>query len=97
MIAAQDEDSDAYKDLINIEQIGSSVATDLISFFAETHNQDVLSALLLQITIEPTARPSIASSPIAGKIIVFTGSLETMSRSEAKTQAQSLGAKVAGV
>ncbi len=96
MIAAQDEDSDAYKDLINIEQIGSSVATDLISFFAETHNQDVLSALLQQITIEPTARPSIASSPIAGKIIVFTGSLESMSRSEAKTQAQSLGAKVAG-
>ena len=96
MIAAQDEDSDAYKDLINIEQIGSSVATDLISFFAETHNHDVLSALLQQITIEPTARPSIASSPIAGKIIVFTGSLETMSRSEAKTQAQSLGAKVAG-
>ena len=96
MIAAQDEDSDAYKDLINIEQIGSSVATDLMSFFAESHNREVLDALLEQVTIEASAKPDATSSPIAGKIIVFTGALETMSRSEAKAKAQSLGAKVAG-
>ncbi len=96
MLAAQDQDSDSYKDLINIEQIGSSVATDLIAFFAEAHNRDVLDALIQEITVEAADKPDIASSPIAGKIVVFTGTLETMSRSEAKAQAQSLGAKVAG-
>ncbi len=96
MIAAQDEESEAYRDLVNIEQIGSLVATDLVAFFTENHNRDVLDALVSQITIEAAARPNIAASPIAGKTIVFTGTLETMSRSEAKARAQSLGAKVAG-
>ena len=96
MITGHDGESEAYKDLVNIEQIGSSVAADLVAFFAEEHNRDVLAALAAQITIEPAARPDAGASPIAGKTIVFTGTLETMSRGEAKAQAQALGAKVAG-
>jgi DNA ligase (NAD+) len=96
MAAARDSESDAYNDLVNIEQIGSSVAVDLVAFFAEAHNREVLHALTQQITIEPAARPDITTSPIVGMTIVFTGTLETMSRGEAKAQAQTLGAKVAG-
>jgi DNA ligase (NAD+) len=96
MIVAHDSESETYKDLINIEQIGSSVAADLGAFFAEKHNRDVLTALSAQISIEAAARLDTAASPIAGKTIVFTGTLESMSRGEAKAQAQALGAKVAG-
>ncbi len=96
MIAARKPDSEAYRDLINIEQIGSSVATDLIGFFAEAHNREVLDALTDQVKIEASAQPDTTASPVAGQTIVFTGTLESMSRSEAKAKAQSLGAKVAG-
>ena len=96
MVAAQDQESEAYKDLINIEQIGGSVAADLVGFFAEQHNLDVLSALTKEIKIQDAQKPDTSSSPVAGKTIVFTGTLETMSRGEAKAKAQSMGAKVAG-
>jgi DNA ligase (NAD+) len=96
MVAAKDEESDAYRDLINIEQIGESVATDLIAFFAEKHNREVVDALDKALTIEPFVAPAVGDSPIAGKIVVFTGTLVATSRSEAKAKAQSLGAKVAG-
>ncbi|MHB1204749.1 MAG: NAD-dependent DNA ligase LigA [Rhodospirillaceae bacterium] len=96
MVAAKDEESDAYRDLINIEQIGASVATDLIAFFAEKHNREVVDALDKALTIEPFVAPAAGDSPIAGKTIVFTGTLVAMGRSEAKAKAQSLGAKVAG-
>ena len=96
MIAAQDEESDAYRDLTNIEQIGPSVATDVVAFFAEKHNREILEALDKQLTIEPFVAPAVGDSPIAGKIVVFTGTLVAMGRSEAKAKAQSLGAKVAG-
>ncbi len=96
MIAARDEDSDAYRDLTNIEQIGPSVATDVVAFFAEKHNRDILDTLDKELTIEPFEAPDVGDSPIAGKIVVFTGTLVAMGRSEAKAQAQALGAKVAG-
>ncbi len=96
MIAAKDEASDAYRDLTNIEQIGPSVATDVVAFFAEKHNRDILTALDKELTIEPFVAPALGDSPIAGKIVVFTGTLVATSRSEAKAKAQSLGAKVAG-
>ncbi len=94
--AAQDRDSEAYNDLINIEDIGPSVADDLIGFFTETHNLDLLDELEGALKIEPYALPSAGDSPVAGKTVVFTGSLEQVTRSEAKAKAESLGAKVAG-
>ncbi|MCC6915059.1 MAG: NAD-dependent DNA ligase LigA [Rhodospirillaceae bacterium] len=97
MTAAKDEDSDAFRELTGIEQVGPSVATDLIGFFAEKHNRDVLAALRKAgVTAEDFVRPDTSNSPIAGKTVVFTGTLEKMGRNEAKAGALALGAKVAG-
>lgn len=94
--AAQDRSSEAYADLLNIESVGAAVADDLLAFFAEPHNQDILDKLSEELIIQDFQAPDTASSPLAGKTIVFTGTLETMSRNEAKAGAQALGAKVAG-
>tara|TARA_R110002096_G_scaffold79114_10_gene185862 strand:- start:979 stop:3063 length:2085 start_codon:yes stop_codon:yes gene_type:complete len=91
--AAQDADSDAYADLINIDQMGKDVAADLIAFFAEQHNRDVVADLMQYLTLEPPA--AVQASAISGKTVVFTGTLERMTRAEAKARAESLGAKVA--
>lgn len=96
MTAAGDPESEARADLLNIDQIGSSVAKDLTDFFAETHNQQVLDDLAAELTIEPFAAPVATGSPVAGKTVVFTGTLTRVGRSEAKARAESLGAKVAG-
>lgn len=95
MIKAHDPESAAYQHLTTIDGIGSQVAVDLIGFFYEKHNQDLLKALKAGIDILPAAAP-VANSVISGKTVVFTGSLEKMSRAEAKAKAESLGAKVAG-
>ncbi|MCH2276890.1 NAD-dependent DNA ligase LigA [Thalassospira sp.] len=89
-------DSDALRDLINIDQIGPSVAHDLIEFMAEEHNRDVLDDLQAVLTIENVEAPQVTDSPVSGKTVVFTGKLELFSRNEAKVKAESLGAKVAG-
>ncbi len=96
LTAAQDAESPEYADLINIDGIGSSVAADLIGFFAEPHNQQVLDRLVDQVRIEAAAPAASADSPVAGKTVVFTGTLATMGRGEAKARAEALGAKVAG-
>ncbi|PPR73256.1 MAG: DNA ligase [Alphaproteobacteria bacterium MarineAlpha3_Bin2] len=96
MQAAQDRDGDAYGELTNIDGIGPSVADDLLGFCAEAHNRDVLDALGELLTVEDFEAPDIGDSPVAGKTVVFTGTLETLSRAEAKAKAEALGAKVAG-
>jgi DNA ligase (NAD+) len=96
MDAAADPDSDAYRDLVNIDGIGPAVADDLMAFVAEKHNRDVLDDLGKQLAVEDFVAPDDASSPLAGKTVVFTGTLERMSRGEAKARAEALGAKVAG-
>jgi len=96
MIAAQDRDGEAYQNLINIEDIGPAVADDLIGFFAEEHNKAVLSDLASYVEIQPYDAPQQSDSPVSGKVVVFTGSLEKITRSEAKAKAESLGAKVSG-
>ncbi|MBL4804443.1 MAG: NAD-dependent DNA ligase LigA [Alphaproteobacteria bacterium] len=93
---AQDQENSAFEDLLNIEDIGPSVAEDLIAFFAEEHNQEVLNDLESLLTIKPYDMPQSADSPVSGKTVVFTGTLETMTRAEAKARAETLGAKVAG-
>lgn len=96
MNAAQDQESEHYSSLLNIEDIGASVATDLLDFFAEPHNKVVVSNLLEQITVTDYKPVKVSNSPVAGKTVVFTGSLVKMTRAEAKAKAESLGAKVAG-
>ena len=96
MVKAQDRESSAYQDLINIEDIGPSVADDLIGFFAEPHNQEVLDSLLREIEIEPYVQVQVSDNPVSGKVVVFTGTLSKITRAEAKAKAESLGAKVSG-
>ena len=96
MNGAQDRDSDAYGDLVNIDGIGPSVADDILAFFAEPHNRDALADLASLMSVEAFQAPHQGSSPIADKTVVFTGSLETLTRNEAKARAEALGAKVAG-
>ena len=88
--------SDAYNDIDNIEGIGETVVDALIDFFGEPHNITAIDDLLAQITVEPFVRVRVASAAVGGKTVVFTGTLERMSRGEAKAQAERLGAKVAG-
>lgn len=93
---ADDESDAAYTDLLSIEDIGPSVADDLIGFFAEEHNQTVLDKILAQLQVESYQRPDNLDTAVAGKTVVFTGTLSKMGRSEAKAKAESLGAKVSG-
>lgn len=94
MIAAKDQESESYTGLISIDGIGPSVSEDLIAFFDEPHNLQVLHNLLEEITVLNETPPQISDSPLANKTIVFTGTLERMTRAEAKVRAESLGAKV---
>jgi len=88
------EGSEARAEIDNIEGLGDVVAEAIADFFAEKHNEDELDALLQHVT--PLPMEAVASkSPVAGKTIVFTGTLERMTRDEAKAQAERLGAKVA--
>ncbi len=96
MIAAADRESEAWHDLDNISQIGESVATDLVAFFAEPHNRTVVKALAAEVAVTAVKAPAArADSAVAGKIVVFTGELTTMTRREAKARAEALGAKTA--
>jgi DNA ligase (NAD+) len=85
--------SDERLELGSISGIGPTIATDLAAFFTEQHNLKTLDALETFLTIEDEAATTTSDSPLAGKTIVFTGTL-TMARPEAKARAESLGAKV---
>ena len=95
MVAAQNPDSEEYLELFNIDGVGSSVTTDLVTFMNEQHNVQAIDDLIQLINVRDFTQP-INDSPIYGKTIVFTGSLNQMTRPEAKARAESLGAKVAG-
>ena len=91
-----DKGNAAWQDLVSVAGIGSVVAEAVVEFFAEEHNREAIDALLAEVT-PLDEQPIVAvSSPVAGKTVVFTGSLEKMSRDEAKAVAEKLGAKVAG-
>ncbi len=94
--AAADPASEEHADITSIGGIGPVVAEAVVEFFKEEHNEEMLDALLAQVTPEPMEAPATTHSPVAGKTVVFTGSLEQMTREEAKAMAERLGAKVAG-
>jgi len=80
---------------IGTRDIGPEVAEALLDFFAEPHNREAVADLASELVIEDVVHETLAS-PVSGKTVVFTGKLETMSRDEAKAQAERLGAKAAG-
>ncbi|WP_436637869.1 NAD-dependent DNA ligase LigA [Microbaculum sp. FT89] len=93
--AGEGADSEAYQYLLSIEGIGETVADALVEFFAEPRNEDQIDALLAEVTPKEAQVPQATESPVAGKTVVFTGSLERLTRDEAKAMAERYGAKVA--
>ena len=93
--AGVDGEGDAFAALDNIDGIGPAVAVAIADFFAETHNIEVVEDLLKEVTPAPLEKVK-HGSPVSAKTVVFTGTLERMTRSEAKARAERLGAKVAG-
>jgi len=93
-IASQDKKSIEYKHLTNISGIGTTAGDAIVDFFNNDHNVKVIKELISLIEISDFVPTYSTQSKIAGKTIVFTGALDKMSRGEAKTKAESLGANV---
>jgi len=89
-------DNVEWTELTAIDGVGSVMATSVTEAFQNPHERAAMDALAGQLTITNIAPRQTDGSPIAGKTVVFTGTLEKMSRAEAKARAESLGAKVAG-
>jgi len=92
-VAKGDEETIAEMDAI--DQIGDTVIESVKAYFGESHNRGIVERLTRQVTILDAEKPK-RDSAIAGKTVVFTGSLEKMTREEAKATAERLGAKAAG-
>jgi DNA ligase (NAD+) len=96
MKASASLSGEAWAELNSIDGIGEVVARAMVEFYKEERNLDVIGRLLQAVTPEPAEAVAVVSSPVQGKTVVFTGSLEKMTRDEAKAMAERLGAKVAG-
>lgn len=92
---AHPKGNEAWQEIIGIEGIGAVVAEAVVDFFGEPNNQAAVAALLREVTPEPMEAVA-RSGAVSGKTVVFTGTLEKMTRDEAKAMAERLGAKVAG-
>jgi DNA ligase (NAD+) len=88
-------DEEAIAEMDALDQIGDTVIQAIAAYFGESHNRGIVERLTKQVTILDAERPK-SNSAIAGKTVVFTGSLEKMTRDEAKAMAERLGAKAAG-
>ncbi|MEL6568244.1 MAG: NAD-dependent DNA ligase LigA [Pseudomonadota bacterium] len=93
--ALEGPESPAWQELTSIDGLGASAAGALTDFAREAHNADMLAALLDEVEVLPS-EAAATDSPVAGQTVVFTGTLEQMTRDEAKARATALGAKVSG-
>jgi DNA ligase (NAD+) len=96
MAEARGLDGPAWDDLIGVDGVGSVMAGSLVSAFAQEAERASIDRLVAHLTVIPAERPDTEGSPVAGKTVVFTGTLEKISRAEAKARAERLGAKVSG-
>jgi DNA ligase (NAD+) len=96
MTAIARGDAAAREELDAVDGVGDTLIEALSEFFAEPHNRAALDSLVAELEIAPVAAPASSASALAGKTIVFTGTLTRMTRAEAKSRAEALGAKVAG-
>jgi DNA ligase (NAD+) len=94
-IALAKGDMETRAEMDALDQIGDTVIDSLAAYFGETHNRKMVERLTSELKILDAEKPR-KDSPVAGKTVVFTGSLEKMTRDEAKAMAERLGAKVAG-
>jgi DNA ligase (NAD+) len=88
-------DEEAIAEMDALDQIGETVIQSIAAYFGESHNRGIVDRLTREVTIIDAEKPK-SNSAIAGKTVVFTGSLEKMTRDEAKAMAERLGAKAAG-
>ncbi len=85
-----------WDDLIGIDGVGQVMAASLVTALQQSAERASIDRLVAELQIEDVARPDTHGSPVAGKTVVFTGTLERMTRAEAKARAEALGAKVSG-
>lgn len=93
---AREKTGAAWDELLNIDGLGAVMATALVDAFHTETTRDAIARLVQELDVQDVAAPDTSGSPVAGKIVVFTGTLEKMTRAEAKARAESLGAKVSG-
>jgi DNA ligase (NAD+) len=96
MAAARDPDSAAWADLTGVDGVGPVLAQSIVDAMAAPREAAAIDRLLAHLSVRSVAPPATANSQVAGKTIVFTGTLEKMTRAEAKARAEGLGAKVSG-
>ena len=89
-------EGEAWDELIGIDGVGSVMAGSLVHAFGQNSERAAIDRLVAHLTIADVRGLDTSESPVAGKIVVFTGTLELMSRAEAKAKAESLGVKVSG-
>jgi len=88
-------DAETRAELDSLDQIGDAVINAMAAYFAEPRNRAMVERLVAELAVQEAEKPK-SDTPVAGKTVVFTGSLEKMTRDEAKAMAERLGAKVAG-
>jgi DNA ligase (NAD+) len=96
MTGAADREGPDWQALLDIDGVGAVMATSLVLAFSQDAERASIDRLVAFLQVEPSHRPDTSGSPVAGKTVVFTGTLEKMTRAEAKARAEALGAKVAG-
>ncbi len=96
MLEAAPMEGPAWDDLLSIDGVGKVMAQSLVSAMNQEAERASIDRLVAHLNIQEAERPATDGSPVAGKTVVFTGTLEKMSRAEAKARAESLGAKVSG-
>jgi DNA ligase (NAD+) len=94
-LAVTKGDEEIIAEMDALDQIGDTVIASIAAYFGESHNRGIVDRLTKEVTIIDAEKPK-SNSPVAGKTVVFTGSLEKMTRDEAKATAERLGAKAAG-
>lgn len=96
MTAARVGEGREWEELTSIDGVGAVMAASLVTTFQQEAERAAIDALVAHLTVEDVAARAPQDSPVAGKTVVFTGTLEKMTRAEAKARAEALGAKVAG-
>ena len=96
MTAAREKSGPAWEDLNNIDRVGAVMAGALVDAFHTESTREAIERLIAELDVQDVHAPDTSGSDVAGKTVVFTGTLEKMTRAEAKSRAEALGAKVSG-
>ena len=96
MLQAGSRESTAWEELNGIDGVGAVMAGSVVDAFAQPLERDAIDRLVAQLDVQDMPQRDTSSSPVAGKTVVFSGTLEKMTRAEAKARAEALGAKVSG-